>query len=110
MENQLPQRVIASISEAERRSAVLDSLKTQEAAMVEFDDFYRLLQDWITAARQAIHLCRLACIALSRNDLEELIDHINALDEEKDLWEQYAVAEWYDDWRGFDSGADDFPG
>jgi hypothetical protein len=89
MENQLPlqDRVIASLNEAERLSAMLEQLETPETAMVAFG----LLPDWSIAARQAIQLCRLACTALSHEELSDLIDCVGEC-----LWEHYVLAEWYD--------------
>ena len=90
---QLQERVITQINEAERLSAMIDQLKEPETALIAFG----LLPDWNEAAKQAVHLCRLAIVTLSTDELNQLIDRVNALgDEEASLWEHYATAEWYD--------------
>src|SRR5436189_2471659 len=99
MQLPLQERVIAQINEAERLSAMIDELKKPGTAMIAFG----LLPDWNEAARQAIRLCRLAIVALPLDELNNLVDRVNDLGgEEGCLWEHYALAEWYDDWRGFD--------
>jgi hypothetical protein len=78
MQLPLQERVIAMINEARRLSAMIDELKQPETAMIAFG----LLPDWEEAARQAIHLCRLAALTLPQASLDTLIDRVNALDEE----------------------------
>lgn len=96
MENKptLQERVIASVKEADRLEAMIHPLERPETAIIALG----LLPEWNEATRQAVHLCRLARLSLPQDALNDLIDSVNALSEECNLWEHYVIAEWYDEW------------
>jgi hypothetical protein len=95
----LSEHVIVNITNAERLSSMVDDLKNSETALTALTapTALSLLQEWYEAARQAVHFCRLARLALPDDELGDLIDRVHALDEEGDLWDNYLLGEWFDE-------------
>jgi hypothetical protein len=94
MSNQqsLQNRVVAKIVYAEQLSVQIDRL--HELEKIEPEQLLTLIPAWNEAAKQAIHFCRLARLALCPEELITLIDRLHALNPEQDLWEMYIVGEW----------------